>query len=143
MANAELFLSARGGTVVTLPPTASALDAALLMTDHHVGSIVVVEDERIVGIFTERDVLRRVVAAQLDPASTPLSEVMSSPVLCAAPRTLLDELRSVMRERRIRHVPVVDDDRLLGMISLGDLNRVERQVQERTIEYLSQFVTTM
>jgi len=143
MANAEQFLSSKGSDVVTLPTDATALDAARQMTELHVGSVLVTEGERIIGIFTERDVLRRIVAAERDPASTPLSEVMSSPVLCAGPKTLLDELRTVMRERRIRHVPVVDGDRPLGLISLGDLNRVERQVQERTIEYFAQYVTPM
>jgi len=143
MANAEQFLSTKGAEVKTLPTTASALEAAIQMTEQHIGSVLVTEDGRITGIFTERDVLRRIVSEQRDPARTMLGEVMSSPLLCAAPHTLLDELRSVMREKRIRHVPVLDGDTLLGVISLGDLNRVERDVQEQTIQYLSQYVSPL
>lgn len=140
MATAEQLVVIKGGDVIELPPSASALQAAQLMDDHQVGSVLVVDHGHVIGIFTERDVLRRIVAARRDAATTRLDEVMTAPVLCAAPHTLLDELREVMRERNIRHVPVVDIDRLLGVISLGDLNRAEQQVHEQTITYLEQFV---
>ena len=143
MANAEQLIARKGDKVVTLPPNATALEAAIRMTELHIGSVLVIDDDLIVGIFTERDVLRRIVAGRRDAATTAVSEVMSSPVLCATPHTLVDELRDVMRERRIRHVPVVDGARLVGIVSIGNLNRAERQVQERTIEYLTQFVTPM
>ncbi|MFO0872792.1 MAG: CBS domain-containing protein [Phycisphaerales bacterium] len=140
MATAEQLVTIKGGAVAQLPPGATALAAAQLMCDRRIGSVLVVDEGRIVGIFTERDVLGRIVGARRDPARTALHEVMSAPVACAAPYTTLDELRLAMRERRIRHIPVVDIDRLLGIISIGDLNRAEQQVHERTIAYLEQFV---
>ena len=103
--------------------------------------MIVIDKDRLAGIFTERDVLRRVVAEQRDPATTKLADVMTSPVACAAPHTTLDEIRQVMRERRIRHVPVVNAKRVLGMISIGDLNKAEREVQVETIRYLEQYIS--
>ena len=141
MNNAELLVTIKGGDVASLPPSATALAAAELMNERHIGSVLVLDEGRIVGIFTERDLMRRVVAAHRAAESTLLRDVMTSPVACASPRTLLDELRTVMREKRIRHVPVVDNGRLLGLVSIGDLNRAEREVQDETIQYLQQYVT--
>ncbi len=141
MATAEHLLVVRGGSIASLGPAATVLDAAQLMNDRHIGSVLVIDNDRLVGIFTERDVLRRVVADQRDPASTPLSEVMTSPVACGAPHTTLNELRSVMRRRKIRHIPIVKGRRVLGMISIGDLNQAEHEVQEQTISYLEQYMS--
>ena len=141
MATAEQFISLKGGTVASLGPGATVLEAALLMNERGIGSVIVIDKDRLAGIFTERDVLRRVVAEQRDPATTKLADVMTSPVACAAPHTTLDEIRQVMRERRIRHVPVVNAKRVLGMISIGDLNKAEREVQVETIRYLEQYIS--
>ena len=141
MATAEQFISLKGGTVASLGPGATVLEAALLMNERGIGSVIVIDNDRLAGIFTERDVLRRVVAEQRDPATTKLADVMTSPVACAAPHTTLDEIRQVMRERRIRHVPVVNAKRVLGMISIGDLNKAEREVQVETIRYLEQYIS--
>ncbi len=141
MATAEHLLAVKGGSIAALGPAATVLEAAQLMNDRHIGSVLVIEDDRLVGIFTERDVLRRIVAEQRDPASTPLVEVMTSPVACGAPRTTLNELRTVMRRRKIRHIPIVKGRRVLGMISIGDLNQAEHDVQEQTISYLEQYMS--
>jgi CBS domain-containing protein len=124
-----------------LGPGATVLEAARLMNERGIGSVMVIDKDRLAGIFTERDVLRRVVAEQRDPAKTKLADVMTSPVACAAPQTTLDEIRQVMRGRRIRHVPVVNRKRVLGMISIGDLNKAEREVQVETIRYLEQYIS--
>ena len=141
MATAEHLLAVRGGSIASLGSAATVLDAAQLMNDRHIGSVLVIDDDRLVGIFTERDVMRRIVAEQRDPASTPLAEVMTSPVACAAPHTTLDEIRTVMRDKRIRHVPVVNGGGVLGMISLGDLNKAEHDGQVETIRYLEQYMS--
>ncbi|MHC4107093.1 MAG: CBS domain-containing protein, partial [Planctomycetota bacterium] len=127
--------------VASLGPGATVLEAARLMNERGIGSVMVIDKDRLAGIFTERDVLRRVVAEQRDPAKTKLADVMTSPVACAAPQTTLDEIRQVMRGRRIRHVPVVNRKRVLGMISIGDLNKAEREVQVETIRYLEQYIS--
>ena len=141
MATAEHLVAVKGGSIASLGPGATVLDAARLMNDRHIGSVVIVDDDRLVGIFTERDVMRRIVAEQRDPASTPIAEVMTSPVACGAPHTTLNELRNVMRKRKIRHVPIVDGHEVLGMISIGDLNQAEHDVQEQTIQYLAQYMS--
>ena len=141
MATAEHLVAVKGGSIASLGPGATVLDAARLMNDRHIGSVVIVDDDRLVGIFTERDVMRRIVAEQRDPASTPIAEVMTSPVACGAPHTTLNELRNVMRKRKIRHIPIVDGHEVLGMISIGDLNQAEHDVQEQTIQYLAQYMS--
>jgi CBS domain-containing protein len=143
MGTAEHLIRGRTGSIASLPPDATVLEAAQLMNSRSVGSVLVVERERLLGIFTERDVLRRVVAAQRDPAATRLGEVMTTPVACASMRTTLDEVRAAMREKRIRHMPVVESGRVLGMISLGDLNKAEHDVQEETIRYLEQYMSVL
>lgn len=140
MSTVDQFVGAPGG-VASLPPSATVLDASRLMNDRHIGSVVLVEDERLVGIFTERDVLRRVVAAERSPAETRLAEVMTCPVACAAPHTTIDEVRQVMREKRIRHLPIVDGLKVLGMVSIGDVNRVETETLAATIHYLEQYIS--
>ncbi len=141
MATAEQLTAIKGGTIASLPPQATVLEAAQLMNDRHIGSVLVTEGNQLVGIFTERDVMRRVVADQRDPASTTVADVMTSPVACAAPHTTLDEIRTVMRDKRIRHVPVVNGGAVLGMISLGDLNKAEHDGQVETIRYLEQYMS--
>lgn len=132
--------------VVTIAPEASVLEAAQLMNDHRIGALVVVVPgtDGVAGIFTERDVMRRVVAAQRDVGDTCVVDVMTTPVACAGPRTTTDELRRVMREKRIRHVPIVDDDdHLIGMVSIGDLNRAVHRSDEETILYLEQYISVL
>ncbi len=142
MATAEHLIFIKDTEVASLPPNASVLDAAKLMNERHIGSVLVIENEKVVGIFTERDVMRRIVAMQLNPATTQLADVMTSPVACGAPHTSLNELRNVMRKRKIRHVPIVDRaQKALGMISIGDLNQAEHDVQEQTIQYLEQYMS--
>lgn len=141
MATAEQLTAIKGGAIASLPPQATVLEAAQLMNDRHIGSVLVTEGNQLVGIFTERDVLRRVVAERRDPATTTVADVMTSPVACAAPHTTLDEIRTVMRDKRIRHVPVVNGGGVLGMISLGDLNKAEHDGQVETIRYLEQYMS--
>lgn len=143
MVNARHVLQSKGQSIAALPPTARVLAAAQLMNDRLIGSVLVVDGNRLVGIFTERDVLRRVVADQLDPANTNLHDVMTSPVACGTPETSLDELRHVMREHHIRHIPIVEDDRVIGMVSLGDLNKVEHDSHVQTIQYLEQYMSVL
>lgn len=110
--------------VHTITEGKSVLDAAKHMDKHRVGALLVKDTlGRTAGIFTERDILTRVVSAQLDPATTPVSKVMTRDLICCTPKATLESVRQTMTSRRIRHMPVIDEDRtLLGMISIGDLN---------------------
>lgn len=143
MTTAAQLMSRKEGTLATLTPDATVLEAAELMNQRMIGSVLVVQEGKLAGIFTERDVLLRIVAGKRDPATTILSEVMTKEVACAASHTPLDEVRVAMREKRIRHMPVVDDDgsTILGIISIGDLNEVNLQAQAETIRYLKQYMS--
>jgi len=141
MAQVRELLERKGSHVLTVGPAASVLQAAILMNEHRVGSLVAVEDGRVVGMFTERDVLRRVVGERRDPETTQVGEVMTAAVVCCSPETSVDEIRGVMRDRRIRHLPVVDaDGRLLGLVSIGDLNAQLQAAQEHTVFLLTEYI---
>lgn len=104
-------------------PDATVLDATRLMNDEHVGALLVMHDGSLVGIFTERDVLRRVVADGRPPEDTRVAAVMTSTVVCCGPETPVDRVAEMMRRERIRHIPVVDGDGLVvGLVSIGDIN---------------------
>ena len=141
MATVTAILEVKGPHVLTIGREATVLQAALLMNEHKVGALVVTDGEHITGMFTERDVLRRVVGEQRDPTSTPVAEVMTTEVACCTPETTLEEARGAMKNRRIRHLPVVDGgQRLVGLISIGDLNAHQATAHEQTIHLLHEYL---
>ena len=142
MHNVNRLLEEKGRNVITTTPDASAFDAAKLMTGHRVGALIVMVGERVVGMISERDLMERVVVAGRDPAKTHVGEIMSTPVVCAKSNSTLDDVRAVIREKRIRHVPIVDEGKLVGIVSIGDLNLVQAKVHEETILYLEQYIYT-
>jgi CBS domain-containing protein len=141
MANVRDILAKKGSHILMTGKDTSVLQAAILMNDHKIGALVVVDAGRVVGMFTERDILQRVVAGQRDPARTCVGDVMTAEVLCCTPQTSIEEARTVMKERRIRHLPVIDaEDRLQGLVSIGDLNAYEAASQEQTIFLMSEYI---
>jgi CBS domain-containing protein len=141
MATVQQILAVKGAHVQSVGPEATVLDAALLMNDHKIGSLVVMDEGQVAGIITERDLLMRVVAQRRDPAVTAVREVMTVELICCRTDTELDEVRGVMKNRRIRHLPVVDGDRrLLGLVSIGDLNAQLHHDQEVTIHVLTEYI---
>jgi CBS domain-containing protein len=138
---AEL-LRHKGTAVHTISPSASALDAAREMNARRIGSLVVVDGGEVVGIVTERDLLTRVLAQERSAGVTPVAEIMTTSVLTCTPETPIDEVRLLMRSRRIRHVPVIDGRRLAGMVSIGDLNFAETQTLSETIKYLEAYISS-
>lgn len=153
MAHVSDILAQKDARVHVVAPAATVLEATLLMNHHHIGALVVTlggpEDEadfpplyhRVVGMFTERDVLMRVVGQHRDPAKTLIEEVMSSDIVFCRPDTDVDEVASVMQKRRIRHVPVCDDQgRLLGLVSIGDVNAWHARGLDVEIHYLHEYI---
>lgn len=141
MATVMAILATKGAQVLTIGPDATVLQAALLMNEHKVGALVVSAGDGIAGMFTERDVLRRVVGEQRDPTVTRVADVMTTEVACCTPETTLDEARGAMKNRRIRHLPVVEEGgRLCGLISIGDLNAHQITSQEHTIHLMHEYL---
>jgi len=141
MATVLDILGRKGNQVFNVRPNATVLDAAVLMNEHKIGGLVVTEEDRVAGIVTERDVLRKVVAARRDPAEVPVSQIMTDKVVCVSSDTSLDEARAIFMERRIRHLPVVDaEGRVEGMISIGDVNAWRLDGQATTIHYLHEYL---
>jgi CBS domain-containing protein len=154
MATVADVLARKGRRVLSVSPTATVLEATQLMNRHKVGALVVTEGQeeldvsigsggcdRVVGMFTERDVLTRVVVEQRDPARTLVEEVMTADVAYCRPDAMLEEVGAMMRGRRIRHLPVCDDEgQLRGLISIGDLNAWHADGQETEIHYLQEYI---
>lgn len=144
MAVVRDLLNRKGTDVVSIAPTASVLEAARLMNDRSVGGVVVV-DERggLLGIFTERDILRRVVAANLPPETTKVADVFTRDIVTTSPETNVDECGAIMSTRRVRHLPVIDDTGLHGVITIGDLLAHRVSEHETTIAHLNSYVFDM
>jgi len=141
MAKVVDLLRSKGSDVHTIRPEQSVLESAREMNLRRVGALVVVNDGRApMGIVTERDILTRVVAAEMPPSSTTVGDVMTTRLITCSTSTPLEELRDVMRKHRIRHVPVVEEGRLCGMVSIGDLNIAEVKVMSETIKYFEQYI---
>jgi CBS domain-containing protein len=141
MATVKDLLSIKGSAVSSIHPEATVYEAAERMNEKKIGALVVMDEGRLIGMFTERDILQRIVAQRRDAGTTLVRDVMSIEVVCCRLDTTLDEARGVMKNRRIRHLPVVDaSERLLGLVSIGDLNAYQNTAQEQTIHLLQQYI---
>ncbi len=140
MATVQEILGRKGRSVVSIVADDSVLTAARLMNNRGIGSVVVLEDDELVGIFTERDILQRLVAERRDPGKTTIREVMTAPVITCRPEAKVEECVALITERRIRHIPVIDDDGLCGMITSGDILAHQVEEQADTIQYLNNYM---
>jgi CBS domain-containing protein len=142
MGDVGKILEGKGSGVVRIDGDATVLDAVRTMVDANVGAILVTGgSDRIEGIFTERDYLRRVAVQGRDERETPVSDVMTREVLVVTPDTSVAEAMALMTDRRIRHAPVVVDGELRGMISIGDLVKLQSQQQDYRIQYLTEYIS--
>lgn len=140
MATVADILKRKGSSVVCMDKSETVLKATVEMNNRRIGGLVVLDKDRVVGIITERDVLTRIVAAKADPATTKIEQVMTSPIACCAPETTIEECGAVITEKRIRHLPVVKDGQLLGIITSGDILYQERRKTDETIKYLEEYI---
>jgi CBS domain-containing protein len=141
MPTANDVLARKGFSVFVVPSTATVLEAVERMNQLRIGAVIVMDQGRMRGMFTERDVLRRVVGEKRDPATTPVGMVMTKDVICCGPDTDMDEISTIMKDQRVRHLPVCEHGGdLLGMISIGDVNAVHASRQEATITYLNEYL---
>jgi CBS domain-containing protein len=134
------LLEQKDGAVFTIPSTVTVAEAVQEMNAHKVGSVLVMNGLRIAGIFTERDVLRRVVGADLDPRFTPITKVMTADVLTIEPSATVQQVMDIFVDRRCRHLPVVADGQLLGLISIGDVSRWVANSHRVEAESLRQYI---
>ena len=134
------ILALKGDTVHQVSPASTVLKAIELMNARRIGALLVVDDGTPVGMFTERDVLTRVVPPALDAARTTVEEVMSRDLIMIRPDISIHDAMRIVTEKRRRHLPVLEDGRLLGMISIGDLTRWQVREHENEVETLLQYI---
>ena len=140
MPTVQDILTRKGSAIISVTPQETVLRAAQLMNERGIGGLVVIEGGRLAGIFTERDILRRVVAQQRDADATKVAEVMTAPVTACAPETSVDECAAMMTAKRIRHLPVVGAQGLSGVITIGDVLAFQVREQQATIDYMHHFM---
>lgn len=126
--------------VHTITRDATVFEAVRQMAEHNLGALVVVDGAQVAGMFTERDYARRVALMARTSKETPVADVMTSPVLCVSPDRTSEECLALMTERRIRHLPVMDQGRLVGLISIGDLVKDIISEQQFTIDQLEHYI---
>lgn len=134
------LLAGRTAAVAAVGRDDTVLDAARLMNDRRIGSVVVLDGDHVVGILTERDVLTGCVAAQRHPAATKVERIMTSPCIVGAPDDSIERARAIMSEKNIRHLPVVEGGRLIGIVSSRDVLVNSHREAEQTIQYLSDYL---
>lgn len=137
----EAILCTKGRDVFTTSPDESVFDAARTMCRLHVGALLVMRDLALVGVFSERDLMTRVVLAGRDPAETPIGDVMTRSVVCVEVDATPEQALALMTEQRVRHLPVVEGGRLRGLVSIGDLVRWTLDDREHFIDELQDYVT--
>jgi CBS domain-containing protein len=134
------ILEEKGGDVLEIDAGSSVLEAVERMVENNVGSLLVTEDGEVAGIVTERDYLRRV-TLEGRTEEAPVREIMSSPLVVATLETTVDECMAMMTDRRIRHIPVVDNEKVVGLVSIGDLVKFKSKLQSFEIQFLNDYIT--
>lgn len=140
MATVQDILSQKGRDVATIESDRTVLEAAHEMNRRRIGSLVVMKGTRVIGIFTERDILVRVVGECRDPEKTAVGMVMTAPVVSCTPETDLKECKQMVTHRRIRHIPVLVGGQLIGIVTSGDIMACESRDREVTIESLCEYI---
>jgi CBS domain-containing protein len=135
------ILDEKGHDVLRIEADASVFAAVKRMVEANVGSLLVMDGGEVTGIVTERDYLRRVTLEGRTDQETAVREIVSSPLIVATPETTIDECKALMTDRRIRHVPVVEDGDVVGLVSIGDVVKFESKQQSFEIKYLTDYIT--
>lgn len=134
------LLEGKGRALHTVPSTVTVAEAVQKMNHHRIGAVLVMSGAKLAGIFTERDVLTRVVADGLDPRTTPIVKVMTGSVLSVLPETPIQQVMEIFAEKRCRHLPVMDGGALVGLISIGDVSRWMANQHRAEAESLRQYI---
>ncbi len=140
MKTIKQILAVKGNEVYTVAPDTPIIDAVKEMAAKKVGALVVLEESKVRGIITEQDFTRRVILQDIDPAKTRVDDVMTRRVACIQPQQSSSEGMAIMTEKRVRHLPVIENDELLGLISIGDLVKEVISEQEFIISQLEHYI---
>jgi CBS domain-containing protein len=140
MKTVRQLLQAKGREVHSVAPDARVFDALKLMAERNVGALVVLEGARLAGIFSERDYARKVILLGKSSHDIPVREIMTAKVITVHPGQTVEECMELMTEKRIRHLPVLEGERLVGMLSIGDLVKEVIAEQEQTIKQLESYI---
>lgn len=140
MKTVKHILESKSPAIHAIAPDASVLDAIALMAEKGIGALVVMEGERLTGIVSERDYARKVILLGRSSRDTKVSEIMSSKVFTVSSTKTVDDCMALMTERRFRHLPVVDSDKLVGVLSIGDMVKALLADREETIKQLESYI---
>ena len=135
------LLDSKGHDILSIAPSASVLDAIRLMADKGIGALIVMDGETMAGIVTERDYARKVILKGRSSHETPVSDIMSTGVISTSPDQTVNICMNVMTDKRIRHLPVVEGNKVIGLVSIGDLVKAIIADQKETIEHLEQYIS--
>ena len=127
-------------TTYTISADATVLDALILMADKGIGALIVTEDEKVIGIMSERDYARKVTLMERSSSDTKIADIMTSKVLTVSPKDTIEQCLTLMTERHLRHLPVVEEDQLIGLVSIGDLVKGIIQQQQQLIDQLQNYI---
>lgn len=140
MTTAAQLLTYKGRAIHSVEPETPVLEAIRLMAEHAVGALVVMQGPQLLGVVSERDYARKVILMGRSSSETPVWQIMSAPVLTVRPQQQLHECMRIMTDNRVRHLPVVDGEQVVGVLSIGDLVRAVLEEQRQTIEQLEQYI---
>jgi CBS domain-containing protein len=140
MQTVQHLLKAKGSEIFSVTPQDSVLHAIKVMATRHVGALLVMEGERLIGIISERDYARKVILMNRSSHDTPVSDIMTAPPVTVAPEETVYRCMEIMTEKRFRHLPVVKQGGVLGMLSIGDLVKAVIEDQNRRIEQLEHYI---
>lgn len=137
----QLLDNKKHKTVISIAPHRPVFDALVVLAEYEIGALVVLDGEKLVGIFSERDYAREIVLKGKSSKTTAINEVMSSNVLTVKPSDTVEHAMNVMSDKHIRHLPVLENDKVIGMLSIGDLVKETIEYQQRLIKQLESYIT--
>ena len=140
MISVRQLLDRKGRQIFSVAPGAAVLDAIRLMADRHVGALLVMEGETLSGIVSERDYARKVILMGRSSADTPVRDIMTAAVVTVQPETPVEKCMQIMTEQRVRHLPVIEGRRVVGVVSIGDLVKTVIAEQQQHIEQLESYI---
>lgn len=141
MKTVRQLLDAKGSKIYSTTPAATVFEALQIMAEAGVGALVVLDGEQLVGIFSERDYARNVILKGKSSKSTPVADIMTSRLITVTPGHTVEDCMNLMTDKRVRHLPVVENGRLIGLLSIGDVVKETIEYQQFLIQQLERYIT--